>query len=62
MINKLSSVAGLVLAMNIANEQTPGKNINSRCGCFNVGFKYAEIFYPIQIINCTKRKLLMVIQ
>ena len=32
--------------MSIVTAQTPDKNINSLCGCFNVEFKYAETFSP----------------
>ena len=31
--------------MSEATAQTPDKNINNLCGCFNVEFKYAETFH-----------------
>jgi len=46
MIKRLTSLAVLVSAMNVATAQTPDKNINNLCGCFNVEFKYAETFSP----------------
>ena len=36
----------MVLIIQIATAQTPDKNINNLCGCFNVEFKYAETFSP----------------
>lgn len=46
MIKRLISLAILVSAMNWVTAQTPDKNINNLCGCFNVEFKYAETFSP----------------
>lgn len=46
MIKRLGSLALLLSAMNIATAQTPDKNINKLCGCFDVEFKYAETFSP----------------
>jgi len=39
-------LAFLALAINTATAQTPDKNINNLCGCFDVEFKYAETFSP----------------
>lgn len=39
-------MAILALVVNNATAQTPDKNINALCGCFNVEFKYAETFSP----------------
>ena len=36
----------MVLAISITTAQTPDKNINNLCGCFEVEFKYAETFSP----------------
>ena len=46
MIKRITSLAILVSAFSAANAQTPDKNINNLCGCFNVEFKYAETFSP----------------
>jgi hypothetical protein len=46
MIKRISSLAILVSAISVATAQTPNKNINNLCGCFNVAFKYAETFSP----------------
>ena len=46
MIKRLTSLAILVTAFNAVTAQTPDKNINNLCGCFNVAFKYAETFSP----------------
>jgi hypothetical protein len=46
MMKRLTILAILVLVINIAAAQTPDKNINALCGCFNVEFKYAETFSP----------------
>ena len=46
MIKRLTSLAILVSAISVTTAQTPDKNINNLCGCFNVEFKYAETFSP----------------
>lgn len=46
MIKRTISLAFLALAINTATAQTPDKNINNLCGCFDVEFKYAETFSP----------------
>jgi hypothetical protein len=46
MIKRFTSLAILVSAISVATAQTPDKNINKLCGCFNVEFKYAETFSP----------------
>ncbi|MBL0181412.1 MAG: hypothetical protein IPP96_03575 [Chitinophagaceae bacterium] len=56
MIKKVISLALLVTIFNTAMAQTPDKNINKLCGCFEVEFKYAETFSPNQIINFLKEK------
>lgn len=45
-MKRLTGLAILLTAINIAIAQTPDKNINNLCGCFNVEFKYAETFSP----------------
>lgn len=46
MIKKITSLALLAIILNPAIAQTPDKNINKLCGCFEVEFKYAETFAP----------------
>lgn len=46
MKKRITSLAILVSAFGVATAQTPDKNINNLCGCFNVEFKYAETFAP----------------
>jgi hypothetical protein len=46
MMKKLTGLAIIALVMNTASAQTPNKNINNLCGCFEVEFKYAETFSP----------------
>lgn len=46
MIRTLTCLGVFILLVNPAKAQTPDKNINSLCGCFNVAFKYAETFSP----------------
>jgi hypothetical protein len=46
MMKKLAGLALIVAVINTATAQTPEKNINNLCGCFNVEFKYAETFSP----------------
>ena len=46
MIKKITSLAFFVALLSTATAQTPDKNINKLCGCFEVEFKYAETFAP----------------
>ena len=46
MMKKLISLALIATILNNASAQTPDKNINTLCGCFEVEFKYAETFSP----------------
>ena len=46
MMKKLISLALIATILNNASAQTPDKNINNLCGCFEVEFKYAETFSP----------------
>jgi hypothetical protein len=46
MMKRITSLAILVLVIATAKAQTPDKNINNLCGCFDVEFKYAETFSP----------------
>ncbi len=45
-MKKLIGLALIAMAFNAASAQTPDKNINTLCGCFEVEFKYAETFSP----------------
>lgn len=45
-MKRLTGLAMLIISMNTATAQTPDKNINNLCGCFEVEFKYAETFSP----------------
>lgn len=46
MIKKLVNLALITAITYAAEAQTPDKNINNLCGCFEVEFKYAETFSP----------------
>jgi len=46
MIKKITCLAFLVAIVQTTVAQTPDKNINKLCGCFEVEFKYAETFSP----------------
>ena len=46
MMKKLAGLALIATIINTASAQTPDKNINKLCGCFEVEFKYAETFSP----------------
>jgi len=46
MIKKITSLTLLAIILNPVVAQTPDKNINKLCGCFEVEFKYAETFSP----------------
>ncbi|HMU09862.1 MAG TPA: hypothetical protein PKC54_07660 [Ferruginibacter sp.] len=46
MIKKIMTLALLFSIVQTAFTQTPDKNINKLCGCFEVEFKYAETFSP----------------
>ncbi|HAO46227.1 MAG TPA: hypothetical protein DCQ97_04840, partial [Chitinophagaceae bacterium] len=46
MVKKIISLALLTALLQTGIAQTPDKNINKLCGCFEVEFKYAETFSP----------------
>ncbi|MBL7701756.1 MAG: hypothetical protein JNM14_05870 [Ferruginibacter sp.] len=46
MIKTLTCLGIFIFSISLATAQTPDKNINNLCGCFNVEFKYAETFSP----------------
>ena len=46
MIKKITCLAFLAAVVQTTVAQTPDKNINKLCGCFEVEFKYAETFSP----------------
>lgn len=46
MMKKLAGLVLILTVINTAAAQTPNKNINNLCGCFEVEFKYAETFSP----------------
>ena len=46
MMKRLAGLVFIATIINTASAQTPDKNINKLCGCFEVEFKYAETFSP----------------
>lgn len=46
MIKQITALAFLATLFSASPAQTPDKNINKLCGCFEVEFKYAETFSP----------------
>lgn len=45
-MKKLIGLTLITAIINTTTAQTPDKNINKLCGCFQVEFKYAETFSP----------------
>ena len=57
-MKKLTGLVIIALAMNSTLAQTPNKNINNLCGCFEVEFKYAETFSPDPTYKFHEREII----